>query len=408
MIRHRWLVVVLLALATAATAAKRPPKPKPKNGRWLEQKSGLWYLVNVPKPYDPKLKYPLLVATAYRDDFAEASFGYWLKDAQLDQIFLATLNFPPGFKDDRNKSLLDMVQKVAKEYENIDRKHLVLLGAGTGADAALQFVAAYPRVFENTLVLNPERYPDVSKLKPGGPRLAAATPRVHLTYDPKNKKLLPKVSDAVRQLRKRRVSMKPQRADAEGSGQASPEERKLALKVLRDSYPAERRKMLADAWQKEADKARKMKEDEKKKLADARAELEGKPKPGTKPKEEVQPKDPDSLWLKANELQNEKKDYAAAIEVYRKLIEVAPKSDYAAEARKRIATLEGDPRVRQTIADKGAGTECKKWLSLAGNYARAGLKDKALVYYTKILEKHPDSSFAATAREALKKLKAGE
>ncbi|MFC1805599.1 hypothetical protein ACFL09_01295, partial [Planctomycetota bacterium] len=166
MTRFKWLVVLLLALATVASAAKRPPKPKPKNGRWLDQKKGLWYLVSVPKPYDPKLKYPLLVVTAYRDDHATTNFGHWQKDAQLDQIFLATLNFPPGFKDNRDKGLLDMVQKVVKEYTNIDRRHMVLLGAGSGADAALQFVCAYPRVFQNTLVFNPQRYPDTSKLKP--------------------------------------------------------------------------------------------------------------------------------------------------------------------------------------------------------------------------------------------------
>ena len=408
MTRCKWLVVLLLALATAASAARRPPKAKPKNGRWLNQKKGLWYLLDVPKPYDPKLKYPLLVVAAYRDDRAHESFGHWAKDAQLDQIFLATLNFPPGFKDDRNRSLWDMVAKVVKEYENIDRKHLVLLGAGTGADSALQFIAAYPRVFGTSIVLNPVRYPDLSKTKPGGPRLAGSTPRMYLTYNSKDKKLLSKVGDAVRQLRRRHVLVKRQSAIPEGSGQASPEERKLAIKALRDTYSSARRKMLASAWEAEADKLRKQKEAERQKLAEARAELEGKPKPGTKPKKEETPKDPDSLWLKANELQNEKKDYAAAIVVYEKLLEIAPKSDYAAEARKRIAALKGDPQVRQTIADQDAGTECRKWMSLAGNYQRAGLNDKAIVYYTKIIEKHPDSSFAATAREELKKLKGGK
>ena len=405
MIRRKWLVVVLLALATVAAAAKRPPKAKPKNGRWLDQKKGLWYLLHVPKPYDAKLKYPLLVVTSYREDRAHESFAHWQKDAALEQIFLATLNLPPGFKGAKPKALLDMVSKVAKEYETIDRRHLVLIGAGTGADAALEFVATYPRVFATALVLNPQRYPDLSKARPGGPRLAASTPRVYFTYDPDNKKLLPKASDAVRQLQRRHVSVKRQGATPEGSGQASDDERKLAIKALRDTYSADRRKMLASAWQGEVDKARKKADDERRKLAAARAELEGKPKPGPKPKTPAtQPADPDSLWLKANELQNDKKDYAGAIAVYEKLIEIAPKSDYVPEARKRIASLKSDPQVRQTIADHGAASECRKWLSLASNYARAGLNDKALVYYSKIVEKHPDSSFAATARDAIKKL----
>ena len=88
MFRHKWLVVVLVALSTAAYAARRPPKAKPKSGRWLNQKDGLWYLLQLPKPYDANAKYPLLVVTPYRDDFASQAFGQWLPTAKLDQIFL--------------------------------------------------------------------------------------------------------------------------------------------------------------------------------------------------------------------------------------------------------------------------------------------------------------------------------
>ena len=411
MIRLKWLAVILLALATAASAARRPPKAKPKNGRWLDQKKGLWYLLNVPKPYDPKQHYPLVVAVSHREDRATEAHANWSKDAQLDQIFLATLNLPPGFKDDKNAAIWRMTRTVLKEYENIDRKTLALFGVDGGADAALQFLAAYPRVFRTAVVMNPRTYPDLSKVNAGGTNLLSSSTKVHLTYNPQDKdqKRAERASDALAQLRRRRIACRRYRAVPEGDGKPAEDERKLALKVLRSGYSDEKRKLLAAAWQKETDEIAKKKADDAKKLADARAELEGKTKkPGTQPKADPkQETDPDMLWLKANQLQNEKKDYAAAIEVYERLLEVAPDSDYAAEARKRIKQLKGDPRVRETIADQGASADCRKWLSLAGNYARAGMKDKAILYYQKIVDAHPDTSFAATAREALKKLREG-
>ncbi len=404
--RQRWLVVVFLAVATVAAARQRDANPKPKNGLWLDQKKSLWYLLHVPKPYDPKVRYPLLVATAWRGDRAAESYKHWVEAARLDQIFLATLSSPRSYKGDKAGDLLKMVEKICKEYDNIDRKHLVLVGVDNGATDALKFLATYPHVFAAALVLNPNSYPDLSKIKPKGPRLVGSTPKVVLSYDPKNKEQFPKIRGVISQLGRRRLSVHREGIVPEGAGVPAEDEKKLALKVLRSTYSSERRTMLAAAWQGEADKIRKQKEEERKKLAAARAEIEGKPKPGTEPtRVGKQPEDPDSLWLKANALQNQKKDYAAAIEVYEKLLEVAPKSDYATEARKRIAALRNDPSVRQAIADQDAGGECRKWLSLAANYARAGMNDKALVYYNKVIETHPDSSFATTAREAVKKLK---
>ena len=408
--KRTWLVVALVALSTAAYAARRPPKPKPKNGRWLSQKDGLWYLLQLPKPYDENAKYPLLVVTSYRDDFASQAFGKWLPTAKLDQIFLATLNFQPGTKVNRTKSLWDMIHAVCKQYPNIDRRGLMALGVEGGANAILTFVATYPRILDIAMTFNPTSYPNIAKIKPTGPRLTSSNTTIYLTYDPKNKKLFPKLAEARKQFRRRGTRIKPSRATLQGSGIPSPEEEKLALKLLRANYSPAKRKQLAAAWQKEADKRRKKKEAEALKIAKARAELEGKPMPGAKKPAEIaeeEAADPDSLWLKANELQNEKKDYAAAIVVYQKLVEIAPKSDYAREAAKRIATLKNDPSVRQRIADAGAGTDCKRWLSLAKNYMRAGMKDKAIAQFSKIVAKYPKSSFAAEARKLLAKLNEG-
>jgi len=318
MFRHKWFVVVLVALSTAAYAARRPPKPKPKSGRWLNQRDGLWYLLHLPKPYDANAKYPLLVVTPYRDDYASQAFGRWLPTAKLDQIFLATLNFQPGTKVNRTKSLWDMVHAVCKQYPNIDRRSLMVLGVEGGANAILSFVATYPRVFDLAITLNPTSYPDITKIKPTGPRLTRSNTTVHLTFDPKNKKLFPKLVEARKQFRRRGTRIRPTRATLQGSGIPSPEEEKLALKLLHDNYSPAKHKQLAAVWQKQADKRRKQKEAEALKIAKARAELEGKPLPGAKKPEEVaeeEAADPDTLWLKANELQNEKKDYAGAIEV---------------------------------------------------------------------------------------------
>jgi len=410
MVRARWAVVILMASCVAATAAKRPPKPKPKTGRWLDQKQGLWYLLNVPKPFDANQQYPLLVATSHRDDRAHEAYNQWLKDAKLDQWFLATLNFPPGTKADREASVWKMVEEVCKKYENIDRRGLLLVGCDAGATAALKFLATYPRVFATAIVLNPASYPDVRKIRPTGPRLTRTNSRIVITFDPKNKQLLPKFKDWYNEFRRRgfrHIMRKP--AIREGSGIASEIEHKLAIKVIRSGYSDEKRQQLAAVWQKEAEKIRKKKEADAKKIAAARAELEGKPRPGTQQQQKkAEANDPDSLWLKANALQNDKKDYAAAIAVYEKLLEIAPKSEYAPVAKQRIKELEADPQVRQTMADKGAGAECKRWLSLAGNYMRAGMNDKAAILLNKVISKHPQSSFAVQAREKLKQLGGSE
>lgn len=405
--RPIWLAGLLLVVAATPAAARRPRKAKPKGTEWLDHKKDLWYCLHVPQPYDPNTRYPLLVVTAYRDDRAQENFKYWRDEAKLDQIVLATLNFPRGFKGDREKALLEMIKEIAKTRENIALRRLVLLGAGTGADQALKFIASYPRVFAVAIILNPERFPDLAKLKPGGPRLAGGTPRVYFTYNPDNEDNRSKLADTVRQLRRRHLRVRAEAATPEGAGQASPKEHAFALKALRSVYSPERRKRLAEAWRAEADKERKEKEEQARKLAQAQAELEGEPGPGTqsRPTEPAEePRDPDSLWLKANELQNQEKDYAAAIEVYQKLLKAAPDSAYAAEARKRITALKNDPQIQRAIADQSAGAECKKWLSLAANYQRAGLSEKAVLYYKKIIDEHPDSSFAVTARKALSKI----
>jgi len=49
---------------------------------------------------------------------------------------------------------------------------------------------------------------------------------------------------------------------------------------------------------------------------------------------------------------------------------------------------------------------CKGWFSMAESYLRSGMTDKARLYFQKIVDGHPETPWAAKARERLEKIDA--
>lgn len=99
------------------------------------------------------------------------------------------------------------------------------------------------------------------------------------------------------------------------------------------------------------------------------------------------------------------KDYARAIRFYEQLIATCEKSDLAPAAKDRLAALKSDKAVMAAVRAKDAERDCRGWLSLADNYAKNGLKDKAREFLQKVIDKYGDTDWGAQAKERLKQLK---
>jgi Tfp pilus assembly protein PilF len=54
-------------------------------------------------------------------------------------------------------------------------------------------------------------------------------------------------------------------------------------------------------------------------------------------------------------------------------------------------------KIQADAADK----ECKGWLSMARNYIKAGMPEKAKPYLEQVIQKDPDTAYALEAKELL-------
>jgi len=70
-------------------------------------------------------------------------------------------------------------------------------------------------------------------------------------------------------------------------------------------------------------------------------------------------------------------------------------------AAARIAEMKADKELMARIRLRAAEKDCKSWLSMARNYVKAGMPDKARPYLKDILAKYPDTPFAEEARNLL-------
>jgi len=111
--------------------------------------------------------------------------------------------------------------------------------------------------------------------------------------------------------------------------------------------------------------------------------------------------DADADALEAQALAFERsQDFLRAMTTYDAYLTKYPTSHRAAAVKARLAALHAD----KSIQAKQADTDCKSWLSLADNFIRSGLPDKARPQLQKIIDAYGDTTWAEQARARLKQL----
>ena len=83
------------------------------------------------------------------------------------------------------------------------------------------------------------------------------------------------------------------------------------------------------------------------------------------------------------------------------LADAFPDTKAGQAAAARTAEMKADKQLMARIRLRAAEKDCKSWLSMARNYAKAGMPDKARPYLKDILAKYPDTPFAEEARKLL-------
>ena len=104
-----------------------------------------------------------------------------------------------------------------------------------------------------------------------------------------------------------------------------------------------------------------------------------------------------ALFDKAQKLAA-KHNFQAAREIYDELIQKYPGTEYAKSAAEE----------KLKVVDKLAGSDCQLWMSFAASWLLNKNKERALEYYRKVVEKHPDSSYAKEARSKIEEITQGE
>jgi len=87
-----------------------------------------------------------------------------------------------------------------------------------------------------------------------------------------------------------------------------------------------------------------------------------------------------------------------ALKIYQELLTIYAGTEYAKKAAEE----------KLKVVDKLAGSDCKAWMSLAKSWLLNKNKERALEYYRKVVEKHPDSSYAKEARRKIEEITQGE
>ena len=83
------------------------------------------------------------------------------------------------------------------------------------------------------------------------------------------------------------------------------------------------------------------------------------------------------------------------------LADAFPDTKAGKGAAARIAEMKADKELMARMRLQAAEKDCKSWLSMARNYVKAGMPDKAGPYLKDILAKYPDTPFAEEARKLL-------
>jgi len=100
----------------------------------------------------------------------------------------------------------------------------------------------------------------------------------------------------------------------------------------------------------------------------------------------------------------EDKRVGEAEEKFSKVLSEYPKSEAAKLAQGYVDRMKAIPEVWREVLNYRAREDCSAWMQLAQQAIKQGKKKEAEELYRRILDKHPRTSFADEAKEALKKL----
>jgi tetratricopeptide (TPR) repeat protein len=81
-----------------------------------------------------------------------------------------------------------------------------------------------------------------------------------------------------------------------------------------------------------------------------------------------------------------------------------PETDAGKAAAEKARKMRADKTVTASMQGDAAERDCKGWLSMARNFLKAGMKDKARTYLQKVVTEYPKSTFANEAKEMLAKM----
>ncbi|MEM9420112.1 MAG: redoxin domain-containing protein [Planctomycetota bacterium] len=95
-------------------------------------------------------------------------------------------------------------------------------------------------------------------------------------------------------------------------------------------------------------------------------------------------------------------DDLAAYELYRWIVDRAPDSDEALLAQDMVLIMEGDEALMGQVQAAKLEGKAQNLMTMAKNYANAGLYDKAEETYQKVIDQYPGTDAAKQASEELK------
>jgi len=111
----------------------------------------------------------------------------------------------------------------------------------------------------------------------------------------------------------------------------------------------------------------------------------------------------EDLWGEAQSLETSRRT-SSALKIYEKIARDFSDLPLAEKAKARVAAL-GAAKTGGADGGGAMDKECRRWLGFGRNMKRNGLYDKAREYFEKVVQKYPDSKYAAEAKPEIEALK---
>ena len=96
------------------------------------------------------------------------------------------------------------------------------------------------------------------------------------------------------------------------------------------------------------------------------------------------------------------KDYVAADKAFESLAANYGGTPSATEARAQSDALRKDPDLGPKLRDAAAASDCRRWMTMAKNYLNSPRPKLALPYLKKIIDRYPNTTYAADAEAMLR------